>query len=61
LKGWTLVGRINELSAYSREGGAACVIDGEGSTQLYVGGRTDGEFEAIESELEAADVGLDHF
>jgi hypothetical protein len=59
LEGWTFAGRINELRAYSREGGAACVIDGEGSMQLQVGGRTERDFEAMVDELEAIGVRLD--
>src|SRR5262245_51306813 len=59
LTGWTPAGRVNELLAFHREGGAACVIEGEGSSQLYVGGRTERDFEAIEAELEAVGVGID--
>jgi hypothetical protein len=58
--GWTPAGRVNELRAFGREGGAACVLEGEGSAQLYVGGRTARDFEAIEAELEAVGVDLDH-
>ena len=61
LTGWTPVGRVKELRAFCREGGAACVLDGEGSSQLYVGGRTERAFQAIEAELEAVGVGLDHY
>jgi hypothetical protein len=59
LKGWTLVGQINELRAYSREGGAACAIEDEGSSQLYVGGRTERDFEEMVDELEAIGVRID--
>src|SRR5262249_45680887 len=58
LTGWTPAGRVNELLAFHREGGAACVLEGAGSLQLYVGGRSDRDFEAIEADLEAAGVGL---
>jgi hypothetical protein len=61
LTGWTPAGHINELRAFSRDGEAACVFGREGSLQLYVGGRTNRDFEAIEADLEAVDVGLDHY
>ena len=61
LAGWTPAGRVNELRAYNREGGAACVLEGEVTSQLYVGGWTGRDFEAIEAELEAAGVEIDHF
>jgi hypothetical protein len=61
LTGWTPAGHVNELLAFSRDGGAACVIKGEGSSRLYVGGRTERDFEATEAELEAVGVELDHF
>jgi hypothetical protein len=60
LKGWTLVGRISQLRAFSREGSAACVIQDGGPSQLYVGGQTERDFEAIEAELEALGVEMDH-
>ena len=60
LTGWTPVGRVKEFRAFCREGGAACVLEGEGSSQLYVGGRTEREFEAIEAELGAVGVEIDH-
>jgi hypothetical protein len=61
LTGWTRAGRVKELLAFSREGGAACVLEGKGSSQLYVGGRTEQEFEVIRAELEVVGVELDHF
>jgi hypothetical protein len=60
LTDWTPAGRVKELMAFHREGGAACVLEGAGSLQLYFGGRTERDFEAIEADLEAAGVGLDH-
>jgi hypothetical protein len=60
LTGWKPAGRVNELLAFSRAGGAACVLEGKGSGRLYVGGRTEREFEVIEAELEAIGVELDH-
>jgi hypothetical protein len=60
LTGWTPVGRVHELRAFHREGGAACVLEGEGSWQLYVGGQTERDFEAIEAELQAVGVEIDH-
>jgi hypothetical protein len=60
LSGWTFVARINELRAYSREGKAACVIEGEGSTQLYVGGRSERDLQVIVADLEAIGVKIDH-
>jgi hypothetical protein len=59
LAGWTPAGRVNELSAFRRDGGAACVLESEGKAQLYVGGRTERDFEAIVAELEAVGVGID--
>jgi hypothetical protein len=35
------------------------VLERNGSSPLYVGGRTQRDFEAIEAELEAVEVGLD--
>jgi hypothetical protein len=61
LTGWTPAGCVNELLAFNREGGAACVLEGKGLSQLYVGGRTERDFEAIETELMAVGVELDHF
>jgi hypothetical protein len=60
LNGWTSAGCVNELLAFNREGGAACVFEGKGASQLYVGGRTERDFELIEAELEAVGVELDH-
>jgi hypothetical protein len=60
LTGWTPVGLVSGLLAFCREGRAACVIQDGGPSQLYVGGRTERDFEAIEAELEAAGVALDH-
>jgi hypothetical protein len=59
LTGWTPVGIVNELLAFNRDGKVACVIPGKGSSQLYVGGRTELDFKAIEDELEALGIGLD--
>jgi hypothetical protein len=59
LTGWTPVGCVNQLLAFNREGAAACVLEGKGSSQLYVGGRTVREFELINAELEALGVELD--
>jgi hypothetical protein len=59
LTGWTPVGSVNELLAFNRDGKVACFIQGKGSSQLYVGGRTERDFKAIEDELEALGVGLD--
>ena len=61
LAGWGFAGRVNELRAYNRAGGAACVLEGGVTSQLYVGGWTGRDFEAIEAELEAAGVEIDHF
>jgi hypothetical protein len=61
LTGWAPAGRVKELVAFHREGGAACVLEGKDSTQLYVGGRTEPDLEAIEAELEAVGLKLDHF
>jgi hypothetical protein len=58
LTGWTPVGSVNELLAFNRDGKVACVIKSKGSLQLYVGGRTEQDFEVIENDLEALDVGL---
>ena len=60
LGGWTFAGRIHELRAYSREGGAACVIEGEGSSQLYVGARTEREMQRIVAELGSLGMEIDH-
>jgi hypothetical protein len=60
LRGWTFAGRINELRAYSREGGAACVIETGASSQLYVGGRTERDLQDMVAQLEAIGVEMDH-
>jgi hypothetical protein len=60
LTGWTPVGSVNELLAFNRNGKVACVIKSMGSSQLYVGGRTEQDFKTIEDELEAI-VGLNQF
>ena len=60
LSGWTPVGSVNEMLAFNRIGKVACVIQGKGSSQLYVGGRTEQHFETIKDELEALGVGLNH-
>jgi hypothetical protein len=59
---WTPVGRVNEMLALCREGAAACVFKGkgEGSSQLYVGGRTERDFDVIVTELEALGVAMNH-
>jgi hypothetical protein len=59
--GWTPAGTVKELSAFNRDGAAACVLEGTDSSQLYVGGRTERDFELIRAELEAVGVQLDHF
>jgi hypothetical protein len=58
LIGWTPMGTVNELRAFNRNGKVACVIESKGSTELYVGGRTEQDFKAIEDGLEALGVGL---
>ena len=52
---------MNELRAFNREGGAACVIEGEGSRSCTSGGGPKREFEVIEAELEAVGVEIDQF
>ncbi len=59
LKGWTSTGMVNQLSAFNREGAAACVLEDKGSSQLYFGGRTEREFELIRAELEAVGVAFE--
>ncbi len=61
LTGWTAAGTVNQLSAFNREGAAACVVEDSNSLQLYVGGQTEQEFELIRAELEAVGVELEHF
>ena len=60
MAGWTFAGRVGEMRAYSRDGGLACLFEGDGAWQLYVGGRDDGDFEAIEGELRSVGIELDH-
>jgi hypothetical protein len=59
LSTWLFAGRVQDVRAYYRDGSAVCVLEDEGKSQLYVGGRTEREFEAIESELERLGVGID--
>ena len=61
LTGWTSAGSIKELSAFNREGAAACVLQGKDSLQLDVGGRTERDLKLIEAELKAVGVELDQF
>ena len=61
LTAWTSAGTVNQLSAFNREGAAACVLEVKRSLHLYVGGRTEREFALIRAELEAAGVELEHF
>jgi hypothetical protein len=61
LVGWSPAGCVNELLAFGREGGAACVIGGDVTSQLYFGGRTERDFEAIEAELRAVGVEIDRY
>jgi hypothetical protein len=61
LTGWTSTGSVKELLAFNRPGGAACVLKSGASSQLYVEGRTEQDFELIENELKAVGVELDHF
>jgi hypothetical protein len=57
--GWTPAGRVGNLQAFGREGGAACVLEGEDSPQVFVGGRTERDFEAIVAELGEIGVEID--
>lgn len=61
LSGWSPAGRVNELVAFGREGGAACVLKGNVTSQLYFGGRTEQDFEAIEAELQAVGGQIDRY
>jgi hypothetical protein len=61
LIGWTSAGSVNELSAYNREGVAACVLESKDASQLYMGGRSEREFELIETELKAVGGERDQF
>lgn len=54
---WRQIGRVNELVAYGREGRAACLLTDSG--QLYIGGRTESEFQEITAELRAVGVEFD--
>ena len=55
---WSLVGEVSELWAFARDGKAACVI-GEGEMcQLFVGARTQQDFNAINTELAGMDIKL---
>ena len=61
LTGWTASGTVNQLSAFNREGAAACVLEDRDSLQLYVGGRTEQDFELIEAGLKTVGVELDRY
>ncbi len=54
---WQQVGGYSGMVAYRREGQAACLMSDGG--QLYVGGRTEADFEAIATELRAIGIELD--
>jgi hypothetical protein len=55
---WSLVGEVSELWAFASDGKAACVI-GEGETrQLFVGARTQQDFNAISAEFAGMDIKL---
>ncbi|HEU5118345.1 MAG TPA: hypothetical protein VFT74_17135 [Isosphaeraceae bacterium] len=62
LVGWTFSGQVNELRAYDRKGGAACVLEEGGEeSQLYFGGWTEQDFESIESDLRRVGVKIEHY
>jgi hypothetical protein len=61
LVGWSPAGRVNELVAYSREGGAACVLEGVGLSQLYVGGWTERDFARIKADNVEVGVEIDDY
>ncbi|WP_020475695.1 hypothetical protein [Zavarzinella formosa] len=54
---WRRAGGYNEMVAFRREGRAACLLT-DGGGQLYVGGRTEAEFESVAAELRAIGVKL---
>lgn len=55
---WRRVGGYSGMVAYRREGQAACLLSDDNGP-LYVGGRTESQFEAIASDLRAVGVELD--
>jgi hypothetical protein len=58
---WSAAGMVNQLSAFNREGAAACLLEDKGLLQLYVGGRAERDFALIRADLEAVGVELEHF
>jgi hypothetical protein len=51
LRGWPRVGRIQDLSAFVREGQVVCVIREGESALLHIGARSRRDFQALESGL----------
>ncbi len=57
-KYWRLVGELQGLIAFRREGRAACLGCEANSWRLYVGGRSEEHFQQIAAELRSIGVGL---
>jgi hypothetical protein len=55
---WSLVGEMGEMLTFAREGGAACIIGEEEALQVFVGGRTEYDFNLIDAEFERIGVKL---
>jgi hypothetical protein len=51
LRGWPSVGRLNDLTAFVRDGRVVCVLTDDDSAQLHVGARSRRDFLALSSEL----------
>jgi hypothetical protein len=56
---WSFVGQSQDLTAYGREGQAACVVGEGASLQLFAGGRSEPEFAMLEAELASMGVRLE--
>ena len=57
-KHWRRVGELQGLTAFRREGRAACFMGEAGTWELFVGGRSEEFFQQIAAELKLIGVGL---
>jgi hypothetical protein len=56
-KTWPFIGQSSNVRAFGRNGQAACVL--EGALELYVGGRSRRDFDALVAEFAGIGVGIE--
>lgn len=59
MAGWMLVGKVQEVRAFVREGGAACAFRGDESWWLEVGARSPKELRVMADDLAATGIRID--